>query len=252
MQIFIFITGLFIGSFLNVCIYRIPREESIVFPGSHCPSCGTPLKMLELVPVFSWVWLRGKCRTCDVSISPRYPFIELLTALLFLLVYYETGFTFHFILISSLSAMLLVMTMIDLDHQIIPDGLTILIAVTGMIHFIHGTFDQSGISLMDALLGVLIGGGFFLFIAVVSKGGMGGGDIKLMAALGLWFGWRGILLVMFLSFIIGGIFAVGFLVLKQKGRKEMVPFGPFIAAGAFLTALYGQEILYWYFSRFIR
>ncbi|RQD67244.1 MAG: prepilin peptidase [Tindallia sp. MSAO_Bac2] len=251
MGLVVFIAGLLVGSFLNVCIYRIPREESIVFPGSHCPSCNTNLKAVELIPVFSWLWLGGKCRTCQSRINGRYPFVEFLTSIILLLVYMEVGIGFRFLLLSIISLLLLVITFIDLDHQIIPDGLTLLIAATGLVNLLYGYVGGDGISILNAATGLLLGGGFFLLIAVASKGGMGGGDIKLMAALGIWFGWQGILLVMFLAFIIGGIYAVGLLVLRGKGRKDMVPFGPFIALGGFLSALYGQDILLWYLTRFL-
>ena len=239
---------LIIGSFLNVCIYRIPRGESIAFPGSHCPHCSTPLKPIELLPVISWLALRGRCRTCGVKISARYPAVELLTGVLVTLVYLSYGLSVSFFAISFLTLLLIVITFIDLDHQIIPDGLNMLVAVGGIIHLAYGLISNNGITIGQAVWGVLVGGGFFLAIAIVSNGGMGGGDIKLMAALGLWFGWQGILLVMFLSFIIGGVVSVGLLMARRKGRKSMVPFGPFIGVGAYLTAVYGSQMIEWYFS----
>lgn len=251
MTLLIFLTFTFIGSFLNVCIYRIPREESIVFPGSHCPECGTTLKPYDLIPVISWIMLRGKCRSCGTAISPRYPAVELLTALLVTLVFIQYGLTIHFILFSLLTLLLVVLTFIDLDHQIIPDGVNLLAAAGGVVKIAFGLISGNGLTIGQAALGVLIGGGFFLVIAIVSNGGMGGGDIKLMAALGLWFGWQGILLVMFLSFMIGGIVSVGLLIARKAGRKQMVPFGPFIAVGAYVTAVFGNEIITWYFSQFL-
>lgn len=251
MTLLIFITFTFIGSFLNVCIYRIPREESIVFPGSHCPECGTTIKPYDLIPVVSWMILRGKCRSCGTAISVRYPAVELLTGALVALVYVQSGLTIHFILVSLLTLLLIVLTFIDLDHQIIPDGLNLLIAVGGLVSLALGRISGNGLTIGQAALGVFIGGGFFLVIAIVSNGGMGGGDIKLMAALGLWFGWQGILLVMFLSFMIGGIVSVGLLIARKAGRKQMVPFGPFIAIGAYLTAVFGNQIINWYFTQFL-
>lgn len=251
MTLLIFILFTFIGSFLNVCIYRIPREESIVFPGSHCPECGTTIKPYDLIPVISWIILRGKCRSCGTAISFRYPAVELLTGAMVALVYMQLGLTIHFILVSFLTLLLIVLTFIDLDHQIIPDGVNLIIAVGGLIYFAFGRFSGNGLTIGQAALGVLIGGGFFLVIAIVSNGGMGGGDIKLMAALGFWFGWQGILLVMFLSFIIGGIVSVGLLIARKAGRKQMVPFGPFIAVSAYLTAVFGNQIITWYFTQFL-
>ena len=251
MTLLIFITFTFIGSFLNVCIYRIPREESIVFPGSHCPECGTTIKPYDLIPVISWMILRGKCRSCGTAISARYPAVELLTGAMVALVYIQLGLTIHFILVSFLTLLLIVLTFIDLDHQIIPDGINLLVAVGGLASLALGLISGNGLTIGQTALGVFIGGGFFLVIAIVSNGGMGGGDIKLMAALGLWFGWQGILLVMFLSFMIGGIVSVGLLIARKAGRKQMVPFGPFIAVGAYLTAVFGNQIITWYFTQFL-
>lgn len=250
MGILVFVIGLLIGSFLNVCIYRIPKEESIVFPGSNCPSCHQPLKAKELIPVFSWLWLRGQCRTCKTAISGRYPLVETLTGAMLVLIYLEMGLSTNFFLCSLLTMLLLMITFIDLDHQIIPDGLSTLVAFMGIVSLVYGYINNTGIIFWEAIAGIFLGGGFFLFIAIVSKGGMGGGDIKLMAALGIWFGWQGILMVMFLSFTLGGIYAVGLLVMKRKGRKEMVPFGPFIALGGYITALYGSYLWEWYMTGF--
>ena len=249
--ILIFIFFIFIGSFLNVCIYRIPREESIVFPGSHCPTCGNTLGPYELIPVLSWVFLRGRCSTCRVSISPRYPLVELLTGLLATLVYQRFGLSVSFLFFIYLTLLLVVMTFIDLDHQIIPDGLTLLVAAGGLCYLAYGLIIDNGISIGEAALGIVIGGGFFLVVAIISKGGMGGGDIKLMATLGIWFGWRWILMVMFLSVLIGGVAAIILLLMSLKGRKETIPFGPFIAVGAYVTALYGNSLWFWYASRFL-
>ncbi|MDW7672180.1 MAG: A24 family peptidase [Bacillota bacterium] len=252
MQFFLFFfTGLFIGSFLNVCIYRIPREESIVFPPSHCPACGTNIKAIDLIPVISWLALKGRCRSCGARISARYPSIELLTGILLLLVYLETGLTIDFVFLAVLTATLVVMTFIDVDHQIIPDGLVIFLFGVGFLNKVSSLVLNQPAYWLNSIWGLLLGGGFFLLIAVVSNGGMGGGDIKLMAALGFWFGWQGILMVMFLAFIIGGVAAVGFLIARKKGRKEMLPFGPFIALGTYLTALYGSGLWEWYTNLFM-
>ena len=197
--ILIFLIGLFIGSFLNVCIYRIPREESIVFPGSHCPQCQSPVKAMDLVPVMNWLWLRGRCRHCQASISLRYPMVELFSAVLLVGIYMQAGLSVNFLFFVVLACLLMVISLIDLDHQMIPDGLTILVAAAGITRLLLGRLSGQGLTLGEAALGVLIGGGFFLLIAVLTGGGMGGGDIKLVAALGLWVGWTGMLVLMLLA-----------------------------------------------------
>lgn len=247
--LFVFIFGLLAGSFLNVCIYRIPKEMSIVFPGSHCTSCGTRLKAYELVPVFSYLFLGGKCRTCGEKISVRYPLVELATALLFTYQFYLIGPNPAFLFFGAMTLILIVMTMIDYDHQIIPDGLTLMLGILGIAYLALIRFPESGFNtILPSALGFLLGGGLFLLIAVVSNGGMGGGDIKLMAVLGLWFGWKHLLLLMMLSFVSGAIISVLLLAFRIKGRKEAIPFGPFIALAAYLTSLYGNELINWYLN----
>jgi len=246
-----FILFLLIGSFLNVCIYRIPREESIAYPPSHCPECNSRIKAIDLIPVVSWLALKGRCRTCETKIPARYPLIEMLTGIILLLTYKVTGFNINFIFTAILIATLITITFIDLDHKIIPDGLVIFLFAVGFMDKVSSVIQNQPAFWVNSIWGLLLGGGFFLLIAVISNGGMGGGDIKLMAALGFWFGWRGILMVMFLSFIIGGFVSAGLLFARSAGRKQMVPFGPFIAVGAYLTALYGTGIWDWYLSCFM-
>ncbi len=248
----VFLFAAFIGSFINVCIYRIPREESIVFPGSHCPHCQKDIASYDLVPLVSWLWLRGKCRYCGAPISIRYPSVELLTGILVTMVYLKFSLSYSFFFGSYLVLLLIIMTFIDLDYQMIPDGLNVLVATGGVAHylfmwFINGT---PSTSILQIGLGVLLGGGLFLLIAIVSNGGMGGGDIKLMAALGLWFEWKSMLLLMFLSFTIGGILSIILLLTGKATRKQMVPFGPFIAIGAIVTLLFGEVLFFWYSTTF--
>ncbi len=247
MLFFLFLIGLLIGSFLNVCIYRIPRRESIVFPGSHCTSCGAPLKSYDLIPVVSFLWLGGKCRTCKNPISPRYPAVELTTAVLITLQGWIWGLSFSFFLYAALSAVLIVVTMIDFDHQVIPDSLVLIIAALGLIYRLFICLPRFGLSaLLDGAAGFLLGGALFLLIAVVSRGGMGGGDIKLTAALGLWFGWKLLLLMVFLSFVSGALVSAVLLLTHLRGRKDAVPFGPFLAFAAYLVSLCGNELIQWY------
>ncbi|WP_291402536.1 prepilin peptidase [Acidaminobacter sp.] len=249
LYILVFVYSLLVGSFLNVCIYRIPREMSIVFPGSHCTSCDTRLKAYELIPLFSYIALGGKCRTCGEKISARYPMVELITALLVTLQFHILGLNLTFAFFAIMTFILIVMTMIDYDLQIIPDGLTLILGIVGILYLAAVIVPAQGFSaLIPRGIGFLLGGGLFLLIAIVSNGGMGGGDIKLMAVLGLWFGWQHLLLLMMLSFVSGALISVALLAFRIKGRKEAIPFGPFIALAAYLTSIFGNELVTWYLT----
>lgn len=241
--LFIFALGLLIGSFLNVCIYRMPAEESIVTPPSHCGSCGHRLGPIDLVPVLSWLFLKGKCRYCGARISPRYALVELLTGGLFAFLGWHYGLTPELFFMLVFTAIFIAIFFIDLDHSIIPDELQI----AGLINTIAylGWVWYSGahaINLLDHGLGFLIGGGLYLLLAVVTRGGMGGGDIKLMAVLGLWLGSGGILWVVLLSSNIGAVISLLLMALKIKGRKDFIPFGPFIVMAAMLVMLYQEQM----------
>ncbi len=242
--ILIFILGLLIGSFLNVCIYRIPINQSITFPPSHCTSCKTKLKPVDLIPVLSYLIRRGKCRYCGENISLQYPFIEILNGLIYILIFMNFGYSLNFTIHCIFSSLLIIIGTIDHKHTIIPDELVIFGLITGFIYrFILPLFSGKEILWLDSALGFLIGGGFFLLIAIVSAGGMGGGDIKLMGMLGLFLGMKKIIMVAFLSFFVGALFTLPLLLSKKKGRKDMIPFGPFIAFSAFITMLYYYDIL---------
>lgn len=241
---FIFIVGLLIGSFLNVCIWRLPREESIIRPGSHCPGCSTALGARDLVPVLSWIFLRGKCRFCGAKISPRYPAVELLTGGLFFATYLHYGLSADLVAGLVFAAFMVAITFIDLDHQIILDGMLALLAACGLIL----QWWTGAVGFVSMLIGALAGGGLLLLLAVISGGGMGGGDVKFAAALGFWLGWQGTLLGLFLGFVLGGFISGLLLVTRLRGRKDFIPFGPFIAIGAWIVLLYGKEILNWYFG----
>ncbi len=242
--ILIFILGSIVGSFLNVCIYRIPFNQSITFPPSHCTNCKTRLKPVDLIPVLSYLFYRGKCKYCGEKISLQYPFIEILNGLIYILIFVAFGYSLDFIFYSILSSLLIVISVIDYKHTIIPDGLIIFGLIIGLIYrLILPLFLRLKISLTGSILGLLVGGGFFLLIAIVFSGGMGGGDIKLMSMLGLFLGVEKIIMVTFLSFFIGAIFILPLLLSKKKSRKDMIPFGPFIALSALVTMLYYYDIL---------
>lgn len=248
MTILIFIYGLIIGSFLNVCIYRIPREESIAWPGSHCPACGHSLKWYDNIPLVSYLLLKGKCRYCKGKISARYPLVESLNAFIYITMYLKFGFGVDFIFYSLMSSVLLAIVFIDLKEMIIPDSLVLCILVLSIVqkainYFLYGISPD----LIGSILGLLAGGGLFLAIAVISRGGMGGGDVTLTGALGFVLGVKYILLNIFLSFVLGAIISIALLALKIKTRKDPIPFGPFIVLGFLITSLWGGEIINWYF-----
>ena len=235
--------GLLIGSFLNVCIYRIPKMESIAFPPSHCFSCGRNLTALDLVPVLSHIFLRGKCRGCKTHISLQYPLVELLNGLLYLLLFMHFGLSLDFVFYAALSSILIVISIIDYYHKIIPDKINLAILIIGIVYKLISVLvlNQEN-DLLDSVLGFALGGGLFLLIAILTNA-MGGGDIKMMGALGVWFGVKGILLISLLSFVIGSIMMIFLLITKVKGRKDEVPFGPFICIAALVTMLYRVEII---------
>lgn len=249
MTILIFIYGLIIGSFLNVCIYRIPRSESIAWPGSHCPICGHALKWYDNIPLVSYIVLKGRCRYCKTNISKQYPLVESLNAFVYIIMYLNFGFGLDFIIYSLMSSVLVAIVFIDLKEMIIPDSLVLCVLVLSIIHkainyFLYGISPN----LVGSILGLLVAGGLFLAIVIISRGGMGGGDVTLIGALGFVLGVKYILLNVFLSFIIGAIISMVLLAAKIKTRKDPIPFGPFIVLGFFLTVLRGQDIINLYFS----
>lgn len=248
--ILVSIAGLIIGSFLNVVIFRLPNGESIVFPPSHCQRCKKKLTPLELIPLFSYLFLKGRCKGCGEKISPRYPFIELLNGLLYLIIFYINGIALDTLFAFGLVSLLIVVTFIDLDHLLIPNKITasILVWVVGQ-SLIQLLLNQSNLSdLLDRIYGLLIGGGLFLLIAIVTKGAMGGGDIKLMGALGYYFGFAHTLGLIFFSFIIGGALSIILVSVKIKSRKDMIPFGPFICLAAMIMMVFGESIIDWYIN----
>jgi leader peptidase (prepilin peptidase)/N-methyltransferase len=248
MTIVVVLLALLIGSFLNVCIYRLPREESIVFPASHCTECGTKLKPVDLIPVLSYFILKGKCSSCGSRISAIYPLIELLNVCLYLLIYMNYGMSFKFAAFALLASTLITITFIDIKHQIIPDGLIVFLLITGLAAniYMHGLKEILGFG-----IGFILGGGIFLLIAIATNGAMGGGDIKLMAALGLWFGWKYIIIIGLLSFTIGALVSLTLIILKLKTKKDYIPFGPFISISAYICIFFGDIILQSYLSYFI-
>ncbi len=243
----VFVFGLVTGSFLNVCIYRIPREASVVSPASRCPRCGSALKPWHNIPVISFLLLGGKCAYCGGRISIRYPLVEILNGLCYVLVLWRFGVGPDSVVFMAYLSTLIVITFIDLDFQIIPDVITLPGAVIALVlgsFLVSDPFDRASVlGLRQSALGLLLGGGLFYSVAVLSRGGMGGGDIKMMAMVGALTGWKGVLMTTFLGSLSGSIIGVGLMVLAGKGRKTRIPFGPFLSFGSAVSVLWGQELL---------
>lgn len=251
MLILIFIYGLLIGSFLNVCIYRIPKEENIAFPASHCPKCNTPLKWYDNIPIFSYIGLVGKCRYCKSKISPQYPLIELSNAIIYILLFYKFNLTVDFIFYAPIASVLIVITIVDLKEMIIPDSLVLTILILSILHkATNYILHKTPINLLDSLGGLILAGGLFILIILISKGGMGGGDVTLIGALGFSLGIKHIFLTMFLSFILGAIISMFLLITKIKGKRDPIPFGPFIILGFGITLFWGEQLIEWYLDNF--
>ena len=227
--------GLVIGSFLNVVIARVPERRSIG-GRSVCPQCGAAITARDNIPLLSFVALRGRCRACGVAIPWRYPLVEAVTAAAFVVAYVRFGgFTLEFAVAALLLAALVAITVIDLMHQIIPDVISLPGIVVGFVSAVA----LGRVSWLESVLGIVICGGLFFLVIVVSGGGMGGGDMKLAAMLGAFLGLKVGLFAMLTGVVLGGVVAAVLLVLGRKGRKDAIPFGPFLAVGGAAALLFG-------------
>jgi leader peptidase (prepilin peptidase)/N-methyltransferase len=246
--------GLAFGSFVTVVAYRIPRKESIVSPGSGCPVCGARIRRVDNVPVLSWILLGGSCRSCGARISFRYPSIELGTATLWMATFFTYGEDLYVALVLALFfTLLLAVTLIDLEHRIIPNRLTYPALAVFAALLLIGRAIGAPLDLLDALLGLLLYGGGMLLVAVLYPRGMGMGDVKLAAVIGMVVGSLGLGLVAvaaMLGFFLGAAVGMAVMAVGHKGRKTAVPFGPFLAAGAVLSVFAGDAIIDWYLSFF--
>ena len=238
--------GLVVGSFLNVVIARVPAGRSIWAPRSACPQCQTPIAWYDNVPLVSFAVLRARCRNCRVAIPWRYPIVEAATGAAFALAYARSESVADFAVSAALLAALIAITAIDLREQIIPDVITL----PGIVLGFAASLLPGRVGWLDSLIGIAVGGGIFLVIILASNGGMGGGDMKLGAMLGAFLGWKVGLLGLLLGVLAGGAIAVVLLLLGRKGRKEAIPFGPFLALGGAIALLWGNPLLGWYLSRF--
>jgi leader peptidase (prepilin peptidase) / N-methyltransferase len=245
------VLGLIIGSFLNVCIFRIPRNYSIVSPGSACPACNEPIQPWDNIPVLSYMILAGKCRQCGEKISLKYPAIELLNGLLYAAVYLNFGPGWHLPMLFIFVSAMVVITFIDLEFQIIPDVITLPGIVLGLAtaqFFLTDPFaTNTTLGFVDSLIGCLAGGVAFYLIAVLSRGGMGGGDVKMMAMVGAFTGWKGVFLTTLIGSVTGSIIGIAMMIFTGAGRKTKVPFGPFLALGSLIALFFGNFILSWFF-----
>jgi leader peptidase (prepilin peptidase)/N-methyltransferase len=247
MFLFFFLVGLFIGSFLNVVIHRLPRGESVVHGRSHCPACGYVLAWYDLVPVVSYLALRGRCRSCGTPIRVRYLLVELLTGAVFAALFYHFGPTPALVKYLFLAGVLLAAAFIDLEHYLIPNRLVL----AGLAGAVILGFVARDVDLWSALAGGAAGAGFWAVVAVISKGGVGGGDVKLAGVAGFFVGWPSIALALFLTVAAGGLAAAVLLLLKIKGRKDPMPLAPFIAAGTLAAILWGPAAFGWYRQVFL-
>lgn len=242
---FVFLLGLCWGSFLNVLIYRIPRGESIVKPASHCPTCKISIRPIDNIPLISYLLLRGRCRFCQGRISFRYPAVEALTAIIFLLLYKRFGWDWQEFIYIPLASILIIIAFIDLEHYLIPDRLTYPAIGLGLpISLLPG-----GVSLGEAVIGLVVGGGLIYLLTVLSpllfgKEGMGGGDVKLAAVMGVYLGWEKTLIALFIASLLGSLVGISLILLKKKGRGDYIPFGPYLVAGT-LVMLIWPDVIIW-------
>ena len=244
LYIMIFLIGISIGSFLNVCIYRIPKKEDIVFERSHCMSCGNVLKWYELIPLFSFLVQGGKCRNCKTKLSAQYPLIELLSGLIYVWVFMAKGFQPESILFCICASVLIVISVIDWRTYEIPFGCNIIIGILGIVRVFLNLAHW-----YDYVIGFFAVSGLLLIIYWITKGrGIGGGDIKLMAAAGLLLGWQNILLSLMIGSIAGSVIHLA--LMKIQGKDRVLAFGPYLAFGIFISMLYGNDIITWYLGMF--
>ena len=242
------VLGVCVGSFLNVCIYRLPRGQSLASPPSRCPSCGRGLRWYHNIPVVSWLVLRGRCAHCQAPISMQYPIIELVTALVWVLIVWTTPIGWLLASRLVLATALIVLFMIDLEHQLLPNRITLPGILVGFaFSFVAppGPF--------DSLLGIVLGGGVLYGIAaayylVRKEEGMGMGDVKMLAMVGAFLGWKAVLLTLVLSSFAGAVIGMAMMALHKGNMRYALPFGTFLAVGALIAMIFGERLIAWYFG----
>ncbi|HEY4745215.1 MAG TPA: prepilin peptidase [Desulfuromonadaceae bacterium] len=249
LSIIAFVFGAVVGSFLNVCICRMPKDESVVSPPSHCPLCGYRIRWYDNIPLASYLALGGKCRGCGSRISLQYPLVELINGLLTLALFLRFGPSATFLALFLFSSALVVVTFIDIAHQIIPDE----ISLSGIVVGFLCSFFLPWHSWLNSLAGILLGGGSLLLVAwgyhrLTGKEGMGGGDIKLLAMMGAFLGWRAVPFIIFAGSLVGSVVGISIMLFQKKDSKLAIPFGPYLAFGALLYIFYGRQLIQWYFN----
>lgn len=249
MDIFlVVIFGLVIGSFLNVCICRIANEESIAFPPSHCTNCGYELKAKDLIPVLSYIFLGGKCRSCKEKISIQYPIVEILNAILYIAIYLKFGFTLNLFKFCLFASLLIVIGFIDFKTKYVYNSTVVLGVVSGILFAVLEWMETKSIP-WNYIAGAFIGFGIIYLIVILTRG-MGEGDIDIALICGLFLGIKGILVTLFLAIILGGIVATIILIFKLKERKAEIAFGPYLAIGGIIACLYGSRLIDIYLGLF--
>ena len=249
LQWFALVIGAVVGSFLNVVIWRLPREESLIRPGLHCPACGAPIRWRDNLPILSWLLVRGRCRSCRAGISVRYPLVELGSALLSFFLFQRFGASWHYLVYFGFAAGLLAASAIDLVHRIIPDEISLAGTAAGLL---IALIPQAPVPFRSALLGALAG---FLSLSLVIAGywlltrreGMGMGDPKLLAAIGAFLGWQALPFVVLAASFTGTIVGLGMILVQKKGRFYKIPFGPFLSLGAWIWLLFEPTLKEWIF-----
>jgi leader peptidase (prepilin peptidase)/N-methyltransferase len=244
--------GLVLGSFLNVCIYRLPLNQSIIRPRSKCPHCGETIRFYDNIPLLSYLVLLGRCRYCRHTISLQYPAVEALTGLLSLLLFIRYGLSYQYAFYLMFLAALVAISFIDLHHKIIPDVLSL----PGIIMGWTAAWVIRDVSWLDSLIGILAGGGSLFLVAfayerITGREGMGGGDIKLLAMIGAWMGWEALPYVLLISASTGAVVGLAFILLSGKGYRARIPFGPFLSLGALFFFFLGSEFEAWYLGLFL-
>jgi leader peptidase (prepilin peptidase) / N-methyltransferase len=242
-----FILGTIIGSFVNVCVHRLPRRLSVIFPGSHCPACQQAISPWGNIPLLSYVALQGYCAACQSRISWRYPLLELACGLLYVFLYDQWSVSATSVIMAGFITALLVVSYIDMAYTFVPDAITL----PGIVVGLGVSALVTPVGLGNALLGVALGGGIALFSALLGlmlfdSQGMGLGDVKLLAMIGAFLGWQAVIITIVLASISGACVGLVLILIKRKGRRESIPFGPFLALGAFLAAVWGESLIAWY------
>ncbi|MEW6184454.1 MAG: A24 family peptidase [Thermodesulfobacteriota bacterium] len=245
--VILFVLGSVLGSFFNVCIYRLPREESVAWPGSHCPHCRHPLSVRDNLPLVSFLLLKGSCRYCQAPISFQYPLVEGITGLAAVLMGWKFGLSWALLQAFLFFSALLVVSVIDLYHRIIPD----LVTFPGIGLGVLLAWLSASPGIGSSLIGLVLGGGVLWLLAfgyalLTGKEGMGGGDIKLLAMIGAFLGWPGVLVTLLSGSFLGTLVGLGLMLFWKKGRTYAVPFGPFLSAGALIHLFWGPALIRWY------